>query len=58
MKVGIIGGGIVGNTIGSALIAKGHLVKMGSRSKQNAKAVEWVTKNGANASQGTFEEAA
>lgn len=58
MKIGIIGTGIVGNTIGSALMNKGHEVKMGSRTKLNEKATEWVTKNGKNASQGSFEDAA
>lgn len=58
MKIGIIGSGIVGKTIGSALIAKGNEVKMGSRSKQNEKAAEWAAKNGENASQGTFADAA
>jgi hypothetical protein len=58
MKIGILGTGIVGVTIGSALISKGHEVKLGSRSKQNEKANEWVSKNGINASHGTFTDAA
>jgi predicted dinucleotide-binding enzyme len=51
MKIGILGTGIVGTTVGSALILKGHQVKLGSRGRQNEKAAEWVTKNGENASQ-------
>jgi predicted dinucleotide-binding enzyme len=58
MKIGILGTGIVGNTIGSALIAKGHEVKMGSRDALNEKASAWTKANGNNASQGNFEEAA
>jgi Predicted dinucleotide-binding enzymes len=58
MKIGIIGTGIVGNTLGTALIAKGHEVKMGSRDAVNEKAIEWTKANGKNASQGTFEDAA
>jgi 8-hydroxy-5-deazaflavin:NADPH oxidoreductase len=57
-KIGILGTGVVGNTIGSKMIALGHPVKMGSRTANNEKAVEWVSKNGANASAGTFEDAA
>ena len=41
MKIGILGTGVVGNTIGSALIAKGHEVKIGSRTATNDKAAEW-----------------
>ena len=58
MKIGIIGTGIVGNTLGTALIAKGHEVKMGSRDATNEKAAEWTNANGKMASQGTFEDAA
>ena len=58
MKIGILGTGMVGNTIGSKLVQSGHEVKMGSRSANNEKAAEWVKENGTNASQGTFAEAA
>ena len=58
MKIGILGTGIVGTTIGSALISKSHQVKLGGRSRQNEKAAEWVKKNGENASQGSFSDAA
>jgi predicted dinucleotide-binding enzyme len=58
MKIGILGTGIVGNTIGSKLIQLGHEVKMGSRTANNEKAQEWVNASGSNASQGTFAEAA
>ncbi len=58
MKIGILGTGMVGNTLGTALTAKGHEVKMGSRDAVNEKAAEWTKVNGKNASQGTFEDAA
>ena len=58
MKIAVLGTGTVGETIGSALIAKGHEVKMGRRTATNEKAAEWVSKSGANASTGTFADAA
>ncbi len=45
MKIGILGTGMVGNTLGTALITKGHEIKMGSRDAANEKAAEW-TKGG------------
>lgn len=57
MKIGILGTGMVGETIGSALIAKGNEVMMGSRTKDNPKAIAWAEKNGNKASQGSFEDA-
>lgn len=58
MKIAVLGTGMVGETIGAKLIEVGHEVKMGSRSTNNEKAMEWVAKNGANASTGTFADAA
>lgn len=67
MKIGILGTGVVGNTIGTALIANGHDVKMGSREALNEKATEWTKASGSSArlndhvgqaSQGTFADAA
>ncbi len=58
MKIGILGTGMVGDAIGTKLVQLGHEVKMGSRSANNEKAAEWVKKNGQNASQGTFADAA
>lgn len=59
MKIGVLGTGIVGNTIASALISNGHEVKMGSRSAKNERNIAFVA-NAANknASAGTFSEAA
>ncbi|WP_128544005.1 NADPH-dependent F420 reductase [Larkinella soli] len=58
MKIGVLGTGVVGNTIGSALIRAGHEVRMGSRSATNEKAAQWVAQNGSAASQGSFADAA
>jgi predicted dinucleotide-binding enzyme len=58
MKIGVLGTGMVGNTIGTKLIASGHQVMMGSRKRGNDKAVEWASGNGPNASQGSFADAA
>lgn len=57
-KIGILGTGMVGNTIGTKLINLGYEVMMGSRTSANEKAAAWVISNGANASQGTFAEVA
>jgi hypothetical protein len=58
VKVGILGTGMVGATLGSKLIQLGHEVKMGSRSANNESAVQWAKQNGARASYGTFADAA
>ena len=58
MKFGILGTGMVGNSIATKLIQLGHEVKMGSRSATNEKAAEWVRSAGKRASQGTFRDAA
>ena len=58
MKIAVLGTGIVGETIATALIEKGHSVKMGSRSAKNEKAAAWVNKSKTNASQGDFNDAA
>jgi 8-hydroxy-5-deazaflavin:NADPH oxidoreductase len=57
MKIGVLGTGIVGSTLGTKLIELGHEVKMGSRTTVNEKASAWVKKNGSMASQGTFADA-
>ncbi len=58
MKIGVLGTGMVGKTIGTKLAALGHSVKMGSRTANNEKAAEWVKANGVNTSHGTFADAA
>src|SRR3954471_12608559 len=58
MKIGIFGTGMVGQTIGTKLVAIGHEVRLGSREAGNEKADAWVKRAGAKASQGTFGDAA
>lgn len=58
MKIGVLGTGVVGQTIASKLVQLGHEVKMGSRTAHHEKAVAWVKTAGPKASQGTFAEAA
>src|SRR5688572_22002317 len=58
MKIGILGTGIVGTTIGTRLVQLGNQVRMGSRSDYSEKAAEWILSTGKGASQGTFGEAA
>ncbi len=58
MKIGILGTGAVGQTLGSKLVQLGHEVKMGSRTENNENAGQWVKKIGGRASQGTFADAA
>jgi hypothetical protein len=58
MKIGILGTGVVGRTLGSKLVELGHEVKMGARDAGNAAAAEWAAACGAHASHGTFADAA
>jgi 8-hydroxy-5-deazaflavin:NADPH oxidoreductase len=58
MRIGILGTGIVGQTIGAALVRLGHEVKLGSRSSTNDKAAKWVGETTPGGSQGTFADAA
>jgi 8-hydroxy-5-deazaflavin:NADPH oxidoreductase len=58
MKIGVLGTGMVGSTIGTKLVALDHDVKMGSRTATNEKARAWVTEVGSRASSGTFADAA
>jgi len=58
MDIGILGTGMVAQTIGSKLLSIGHNVMLGSRTPDNPKALEWVKEEGHNAYAGTFAEAA
>src|SRR3954449_49530 len=58
MRIGVLGTGVVGRTLGSALLEGGHDVRMGSRSAANEHAVAWVAETGDRASEGTFADAA
>ena len=58
MNIGVLGTGMVGETIATALTEKGHNVRMGSRTSNNEKAAEWVKKSNNHATQGDFNDAA
>lgn len=58
MKIGILGTGVVGRTIGTKLVQLGHDVRMGSRTADNPKALEWIRSVGTGATCGTFGDAA
>lgn len=58
MKIGVLGTGMVGASIGSKLVALGHDVMMGSRTTSSEKGLAWVKRCGAGASLGTFAQAA
>jgi predicted dinucleotide-binding enzyme len=58
MQYGVLGTGVVGQTLGSALIGLGHRVCMGSRSASNEAALAWASAHGEAAQVGTFAEAA
>ena len=57
-KIGILGTGDVGRTLGKGLAALGHDVKIGSREPGSAKLKEWLASAGPRASTGTFADAA
>ncbi len=57
MRLAVLGTGMVGEAIGSKLVALGHDVMMGSRTRDNEKAVAWVERCGAGASTGMFRDA-
>lgn len=54
----MLGTGVVGQTLGRRLVGLGHQVMMGSRQAGNEKAAAWVAEVGADASAGTFADAA
>ena len=56
MRIGILGSGGVAQTLGSAYVANGHEVKLGTRDK--TKLADWVAAAGAHASAGSFSDAA
>lgn len=60
MRIGVLGTGTVGRTLGSALLRCGHEVRLGSRTAGNEKAVAWAAELGdaGPASEGTFADAA
>ena len=57
MKIGILGSGIVGRVLGSAFIAEGYEVMLGTRNVQKEDVVQWLSQN-ATAKAGSFKETA
>jgi predicted dinucleotide-binding enzyme len=58
MRIGVLGTGIVGRTLGDKLVELGHEVRMGSRQAGNENAVEWARQAGDGASEATFADTA
>ena len=58
MRFGVLGTGTVGQSIAGKLAQLGHEVRMGARSRGNDKAVAWARQAGAQASEGSFADAA
>jgi predicted dinucleotide-binding enzyme len=58
MRIGVLGTGIVGQTIATKLVELGHDVTMGARQAGSEKAVEWAAGAGAGAGEGSFADAA
>ena len=57
MRIGILGTGVVGKTLGAKLTKLGHDVRMGSRSAGGEKARAWIKEAGGKSSEGTFADA-
>ena len=59
MEIGVLGTGMVGQTIGSKLVQLGHQVMLGSRTAANPRAIAWANEEGSpHALYGTFKNAA
>jgi len=58
MKVGILGSGDVGKTLGKGFVSHGHSVKLGSRTPDSEKLKVWRKEAQGESSTGTFSEAA
>jgi predicted dinucleotide-binding enzyme len=57
MKIGILGSGVVGQTLGAGFLQQGHSVMMGTRKPDSAEVRGWTAKT-PGALAGTFAEAA
>lgn len=58
MNIGVLGTGVVGEAIATALTKKGYNVRIGSRTPNNEKAAAWVERSNDHATQGDFIDAA
>ncbi|HVQ88743.1 MAG TPA: NAD(P)-binding domain-containing protein [Actinomycetes bacterium] len=57
MRLGVLGTGVVGQSLASGWLSAGHDVMLGSRSRTNEVAVAWAAESGRAASNGTFADA-
>jgi 8-hydroxy-5-deazaflavin:NADPH oxidoreductase len=57
-KIGILGSGDVGRSLGSGFVSRGHEVKIGTREPNSDKVQKWKSDNGARASAGSFADTA
>jgi predicted dinucleotide-binding enzyme len=58
VRIGVLGTGMVGQTLATKLVELGHEVRMGARDAANEKARAWADSTGEPASNGTFADAA
>jgi len=58
MKIGVLGTGRVGKSVGTKLVDLGHQVMMGARTADNPAATEWAGGLGDGANHGRFADAA
>ncbi len=58
MKIGILGSGAVGQSLGKGFAELGYEVMLGTRDPNKPKVQEWLTKTGKGVKAGTFEETA
>jgi predicted dinucleotide-binding enzyme len=58
MKIGILGSGMVGNTLGTKLVSIGHQVMMGSRTAASDAGQKWLQSVHGEGQTGTFADAA
>lgn len=58
MRIGILGSGDVGRSLGSGFAKKGYDVTIGTRDPRKPELTKWVKANGGHASVATFAEAA
>ena len=58
MRIGVLGTGMVGNTIASRLVRIGHRIMVGSRTSDSDASQTWLRSMGGHAHVGTFTDAA
>ncbi|RBL90584.1 NADPH-dependent F420 reductase [Chitinophaga flava] len=57
MKIGILGSGPVGLTLGKGLIQTGHQITIGTRNPSREALQQWIREHGDHAAAGTFRQA-